>query len=264
MLDWLRADCLALEDWKQACLAPNVITEPVHKWVLSGKTVPQPASMNLNGLSLKDWLPAPRLRAWFRAFKDVNQQFLATMLARARAALSSFDEESLGQNGQHFMHADFESWFLAASELHIFDSPEMRFEPRHNDGGASVLHMGITLYGRRRVTFFEPISGSASGQEEEREVCFAQQPGSVYLGTVTGASHQVSHVVTRNPEEELRAHTVSVMLRTCLFPYNRARCQNTTPSPPEVFRALASSLTEHLVAHRLELPSLARVQAALE
>ena len=238
MIHWLQGH-LALEEWKRASLAPNVITEPVRKWVLSGKTVAEPASLLLNGLPLRDWLPAPRVRAWLRAFKDVNQDFLATMLARARAALSCFDDEALGQSGLHFMHSDFETWFLSASELHVFERPADCFEPRHNDGGASILHMGITLYGRRRVTFFSPDSESASGSSEEQEVRFEQQPGSVYLGTVTGASHQVSHVATRHPDEALRAHSVSIMMRTCLFPHNRSRCQNTTPNPQDVFCKLA-------------------------
>ena len=262
MLQWLQGDCDALEKWKTASLAPNVITEPVRKWVLSGKTVAQPASLLLNGLPLREFLPAPRVRAWLRAFKDMNQHFLASMLARARAALSEFDDEALGQNGLHFLDSDFEAWFLSASELHVFDRPADCFEPRHNDGGASILHMGITLYGRRRVTFFSPEG--ASSTSEEQEVRFEQQPGSVYLGIVTGASHQVSHVATRHPDETLRAHTVSIMMRTCLFPYNRSRCQNTTPSPQDVFRKLALCFTEHLASHRLELPTLARVQAVVE
>ena len=261
MLRWLQEDCHALEEWKGACLEPNVITTPVRKWVLSGKMVGQPSSLALNALPIRDWLPAPRLRAWLRAFKDANQQFLATLLARARAALSSFDEESLGQNGVHFMHADFEAWFLSAAELHMFHEPASCSEPRHEDGGASVLLMGITLFGRRRVTFFSPCA-SSNTQSGEREVRFEQQPGSVYLGTATGAHHQVSHVETRHPEEMLRAHSVSCILRTCLFPHNRARCMSTTPNPVAFFRELATGFTMHLSTERLVLPTLAQCQNA--
>ena len=157
MIEWLQADCDALEAWKEASLAQNVITEPVHKWVLSGKTVASPASAMLNGLPLRAWLPAPRVLAWLRAFKEVNQEFLVSLLARARGALCNFDEEGLGQNGMHFMHADFETWFLSAAEIHVFDRPAGCFEPRHNDGGASILHMGLTLFGRRCVTFFVSV-----------------------------------------------------------------------------------------------------------
>ena len=131
------------------------------------------------------------------------------------------------------------------------------------DGGASVLHMGVTLYGRRELTFFAPKPGDEGGLAPESEVKFSFVPGSVYLGTVTGAQHQVSHLGPRAMCEERGGHSVTCMIRTTLFPKFRSRVMNTTPSPPEFFRALAQSFTQSLQTQEWVLPSLDQCLAAL-
>jgi hypothetical protein len=55
--------------------------------------------------------------------------------------------------------------------------------------------------------------------------------------------------------------SVAIMLRTSLFPYNRARLRNTTPSPVPVFESLALSFRQALVSEAFVLPSYAQVMA---
>jgi hypothetical protein len=55
--------------------------------------------------------------------------------------------------------------------------------------------------------------------------------------------------------------SVAIMLRTSLFPYNRARLRNTTPSPVPVFESLALSFLHALAAESFVLPSYAQVMA---
>jgi hypothetical protein len=53
--------------------------------------------------------------------------------------------------------------------------------------------------------------------------------------------------------------SVSIMLRTALFPHNRARLMNTTPSPIPVFQALSTAFREVLASHRFVLPTMDEV-----
>ena len=88
----------------------------------------------------------------------------------------------------------------------------------------------------------------------------------MYFGNVTGAAHQVTHVAGSHPDELLRAHSLSCMLRTCLFPHNRARQLNGTPSPQPFFQALCASFTESLLSESFVLPTMemCRVEDGLQ
>ena len=63
-------------------------------------------------------------------------------------------------NVEHFLETPVTKWFLTCGELCIMEAgcseastKGLWEEPRHQDGGASVLHMGLTLFGRRDVVF---------------------------------------------------------------------------------------------------------------
>jgi hypothetical protein len=58
-----------------------------------------------------------------------------------------------------------------------------------------------------------------------------------------------------------RPASVSIMLRTALFPHNRARLMNSTPSPIPVFHALSTAFREVLASHRFVLPTMDEVVA---
>jgi hypothetical protein len=57
---------------------------------------------------------------------------------------------------------------------------------------------------------------------------------------------------------------VTVMMRTALFPFNRARLRNTTPSPQALFEVLARSFREVWASMEFRLPSLRECEAAHE
>ena len=185
VLDWLRKDASQLQEWKQK---PSL--QSGAKSILAGRMDENAASESLNGLSIRLLLPAPRLRAWLLAFRTLNAEPLKHMLAQAEAALKHFSEEELGLNGKHYLATPWESWFLTAGELHIFDNPGQLREERHKDGGASILHLNITLYGRRVLECFTNQSASEPASRKWDLV-----PGSVYLGILTGPEHQVLSLV---------------------------------------------------------------------
>ena len=182
-LEWLRRDASQLQAWKQK---PHL--HQGAKSIVAGRMADNTSSEYLNGLSIRLLLPAPRLRAWLLAFRRLNAEALKHMLAQTEAALRHLSEADLGMNGQHYLATDWESWFLTAGELHIFDNPGQLREARHKDGGASILHLNITLYGRRVLECF-------TNQSEASSQSWALAPGTVYLGTLTGPERQVLSIV---------------------------------------------------------------------
>ena len=130
-------------------------------------------------------------------------------------------------------------------------------EPEHTDGGASILHMGVTLYGSRRLRC---VQGDG-----EKDVEMLNQPGSVYLGPLTGPVHQVHHQLGLDGGalqiDGFGPCSITVMMRTALFPACQSRLKNTTPAPPPFFEILAQTFREGLVAGVWQLPSLAECEA---
>jgi hypothetical protein len=119
--------------------------------------------------------------------------------------------------------------------------------------------MGITYFGRGRIRFQQG--------GEDPDVYVENQPGTVYLGQLTGAEHQAYHKPTEDFEyinlPGLGLCSMSVMLRTSLFPYARSRLRNTTPSPPELFYGLAGVFCDSFSRHTLCLPSLSDCMTGL-
>ena len=174
VLAWLREDCVSLAKLKSLEKASQ--QPQFHKTIVPGKMVADPGSKSLNGNTIHEFLPLPRLRAWLQAWKEVNATALATLAAGIKIALGTLDEP-IGSNGTHAKDTDWTTWFLTAAELHIFDKPGTIEEPKHFDGGASVVHMGITLHGRRLLRLWTP-GGDASADHVEVQFL----PGSVFWG----------------------------------------------------------------------------------
>jgi hypothetical protein len=228
----------------------DVKTEEGRKFILAG-SLSQCSSSKMCALSVQAPLPLPRLVAWFAAFRAVNAQALAELNSAAKVAVRKLAVGDVAQNGDHFLQTDFDEWFLTCGELCITKAGDKTTglwrEPRHLDGGASVLHMGLTLFGRRDV-----ICEQGHGLPDVVIKCF---PGSIYMGGLTGPHHQVAHQQA-GPEELVDGMSVTVMMRTALFPHCRSRLRNTTPSPPILFQTLAASFRESLAVGSWVLPAI--------
>jgi hypothetical protein len=65
--------------------------------------------------------------------------------------------EDVPDNAEHFLSTPMKHWLLSCGELCVSNGSDKDFgfwsEPRHQDGGMSVLHMGLTLYGNRALVF---------------------------------------------------------------------------------------------------------------
>jgi hypothetical protein len=79
------------------------------------------------------------------------------------------------------------------------------------------------------------------------------------------SSGEVHHVTAEAGElrdfGSLGDCSVTVMMRTALFPFSRSRLRNTTPSPADVFQSLVLSFREALASERFVLPTYTQVMA---
>ena len=252
VLQWLQPDVFEVDALRRRSHSTDL--QDGLKTVLSGKLVEQPGSQTLNGLDIKEYLPCARVLAWVRAWKACNAGSLAQMMLNATHAVRLLGKStSLGLNANHFLECKPFSFCLVAGQVHIFKEPGEVQENMHHDGGASVLHMGITLFGRRRLRCWEDDS---DGEYQD----FPQVPGSVYLGTLTGPLHQVRHDLPRADCEVHRGHSVSIMLRTTLFPHSRARAMKHV-AEPQFLGCLSRAFAESLRDLPWSLPDLAQCLA---
>ena len=268
VLEWLRADD-ALQPGSSAFRAlgvdfqaarGNAKSEENRKFIMAG-ALSQCGTGKMCGLSLAEPLPLPRLQAWREAFLAVNAGTFEALEASAKAATRRLSPEDRGSNGDKFLELPFPQWFASCGEL-VFVEPGSEAEgfwaePEHQDGGASVMHMGVTLYGRRGLVCRQGLG--------RPDIYLANKPGTVYLGQLTGPWHQITHEACEDTDllevPGLGLCGVSIMMRTALFAFNRARLRNTTPSPLPFFEVLTRCFREGLAARPLRLPSLAECLA---
>ena len=255
VLEWLRldfCDTSALRKGSHKTEGPGGL-----KAVISGKTIQDPGCGCLNGLDTKSWLPTPHVLAWMRAWKTINGESLAKLTEAVRKSLRYAYGEGidLGENGDHFMRTPVWQWVFTVGQVHLFKAAGSLEEQPHFDGGASVLHMGMTFFGRRRVRMYE-------ADEKGPYSDALQLLGSVYVGVLTGAKHQVLHEQARHAEELQGDHAITAMMRCSLFPAPRSRLMAHVPFPSEMFMVLAESMAENLLDLSWRLPTLADCLAA--
>ena len=189
VLQWLRADFVGPDavqlDLDFSATRPDVKTEEGRKFIMAGRMTHDTASGGCCALSLAKLLPVPRLRAWFAAFKQANKVLLQPLSERLRAVVSALEPEGEDLNRIHFLQQPFGSWFCNAGELCISRAGGSWEEDLHQDGGASVVQIGITVYGRRRLTRRIPEGSPAE---------VLDYPGTVYIGGGSGPQHEGKHL----------------------------------------------------------------------
>ncbi len=100
----------------------------------------------------------------------VNRGALEAFRVAGKRRLYRLTEETRGKNGAQFMELKADEWFANCGELCIAVPKNADgsywAEPEHMDGGASVLHLGLTLWpearavqsGRRPARHLHPLS----------------------------------------------------------------------------------------------------------
>ena len=130
-----------------------------------------------------------------------------------------------------------------------------RQDERHFDDGASLFHLGITLFGRRRLDM--QLTDACNG--DAMSVLFT--PGNVYAGNLCAAEHQVRHESDDDRSEgyniDGHAMKVTAMLRTSLFAAGYGR----TMKSKLVYEKANGAVADHLRDQPLRMPSF---EACLE
>ena len=99
----------------------------------------------------------------------------------------SFDlhlHQDRGKNGSALLSETVEDWCLNRGVLQLM-APGVRDDPRHYDGGASLILATLTLWGHRSVKLHV--------KDPESEEIFNPKPGNFYVATMCAIEHQVSH-----------------------------------------------------------------------
>ena len=257
LLSWLRAD---ITDLGVMVAASHQRKEfPQHcakKFVISGKSVEDPGSTTMHLMPLREFLPLPRLVTWLDEWKHINAHRLHELDRHVKQVLAGLARDiDIGPNGRHFLETPISTWLFSAAQAHIFRHPAGLEEEAHFDGGASILHMGVTLYGRREVRCFFPLD-DVLHQQGPAPLSLHQVPGSVYFGLFTGCEHQVIHCQPRSHIEMLDAHSVSVLFRCTLFPHARCRGMKSNIAHSEVLLPLTECIRNSVSAGSWTMPSL--------
>ena len=126
----------------------------------------------------------------------------------------------------------------------------------HTDGGSSLLHAAVTLFGSRHLEV---------KLEDGSCISLPQRPGSSYIGNLCACSHNVVHnehatgcLGDGPPSEQVQ---VAIMLRSDAFRGARGRKREATPGPGELFRIVNTETAKHLSEQPLYLPDIAAIMA---
>ena len=186
------------------------------------------------------------------------------------------------KNGQPLLQEDFADNAFAYASIQLMQ-PGERDDGWHTDGGCSLLHASVTMFGTRSVELSQP------------QVTLDQEPGSFYVGNLSALEHNVRHheeckhtfdgaAVTAkgdgkdlasaatakgDAEDPAPAETakgdqrlqIAVMIRSDVFRNCRARKINSTPGPVELFRVVNCIVAQHLADVPVALPDLTEVLA---
>ena len=227
---------------------------------LRGKTSAGSRQLRMH---LQRALPLLRLQTWRMAFLHVNSAAFATLLNAAKTAVRKLGKEVHGLIGQQFLDLDFPQWFASCADL-IFVEPgnnqETGFwaESEHEELGNSVLCLGVTLYGRQTLACSQDFGPP--------DVSVLNEPGTVFLGQLTGPRHTITHESAEEGDllevPGIGLFGVNVIARTSLYVFDDAICgQPSSAEAAAVFAALARTIREAFAVLTLRLPTLEECQA---
>ena len=143
----------------------------------------------------------------------------------------------IGDNGADFLRDSlFETAFCYGVPQKI--RPSDRDDDLHYDGGASLLHMCISIWGRRGLKCY--FAGT-----DRSDRWYEQKPGCVYIGNLCTVQHQVKHYSAEEAgplykppkriKRDAKGLLITVMLRSDFFRGCQSRQKQNPPTPQDVF-----------------------------
>ena len=209
-----------------------------------------PKCLSLN--SDRDLKPIPprRLRQFGKALRRRAQLWLKKLSKKIHKALSAEVPARDLANGRPFLDEDFADNALVYASAQIL-KVGARDDGWHTDGGASLLHAGLTVFGSRYLDV-------DVGQGRESCISLPQEPGSFYIGNLCALDHDARHV--ENPAgcwgdgpDRLQ---IAVMFRSDVFRESRFRRK---PGESELFDVVNEVTATHLAEKPFFLPDLSEV-----
>ena len=232
-------------------------------------------------------VPSKRLAAFVRALRKKWRPWLQQLGGKMREAVRAdgMPQEIYEKNGKPILQEDFADNAFVYASIQLMQ-PGARDDGWHTDGGCSLLHASVTIFGTRSVEV------KVEGQPQ---VTLVQEPGSFYVGNLAALEHNVRHHVeckhtfdgaaatakvdrknlvsaaSENGDAENAASAataegdqrlqIAVMMRCDVFRELRARKKNSTPGPAEFFRVVNYAAAQHLAGVPVALPDLTEVLA---
>lgn len=248
-----------------------------------------PKCRSLNSDTNLQLIPSERMAAFVRALRKKWRLWLQQLGGKMRVAVRAdgMPQEIYEKNGQPILQEDFADNAFAYASIQLM-KPGVRNDGWHTDGGCSLLHASVTIFGTRSVEL------KVEGQPQ---VTLEQEPGSFYVGNLAALEHNVRHHVECNHTFDAAAATakvdrkdfasaasakgdaeiassagtaegdqrlqIAVMIRCDVFRNLRARKKNSTPGPSEFFHVVNEAAAQHLADVPVALPDLTEVLAEM-
>ena len=209
-------------------------------------------------------IPSERFSAFVRALKRKWRPWLQQLGDKMRTAVADdrMPQDLIAKNGTPIMEEDFADNAFAYASIQLMQ-PGERDDGWHTDGGCSLLHAAVTLFGTRAV--------QVKTEDKTDIVTLEQEPGCFYVGTLAALDHNVHHHASDDckdtfqtkheleQEVEDRRLQIAVMIRSDVFREFRARRIGATPGPAEFFHVVNHAVAEHLAHVPVKLPDLTEV-----
>ena len=219
-----------------------------------------PDSKVIAGLPAREVFGALRVVDFARAFMQLNNTWFREVTRKIQEKLVRMPVSIIGNNGADFLSDCMSKTAFCYAVVQIMRAGE-RYDPKHYDGGASLLHMGLSVWGRRTLNCFF----------QDETVSIEQSPGSIYIGNLVTVEHQVKHYAAAEaaplyqPEGRLKKDSkgllVTVMFRSDVFRHARSRQMKLPPSPADVFQVVNAIVAEQLANFPLRVPRWEEVVA---
>ena len=214
-----------------------------------GDTAPNTAV--INQMPANTPCRSERVRFFMLEFFHCNTGWMDRLTERVRAALRGFPKEFLGKNGEDFFSDSFCDTALRYAVIQVM-SPGPRTDPVHYDGGASLLHMGLTIFGARRLVCHFGAEGART---------FRQRAGSIYVGNMCAIEHHVEHEPASAEclGSGEQAVEITIMFRSDVFRHGQACKKKDKPTPVDLFDIVNTVVASHLSSDHMVLPEFANV-----
>ena len=259
LLSWLQAEPF-LDTFVKKSIAnkfrggPQPGLKAESSWYARGK---RPRTPVINKQDASKPCPGDRLARFVQEFCRCNREWLVTLTAKVMSVLRGYPDHFLGANGVFLKETCFFDVAWEYLSLQVMLAGTRRDEP-HYDGGASLLHVGFTLFGWRVLECWD-----AQGSVQRIQ----QKPGTMYMGNMCAMRHEVVHS-KKSPDlykgPDGRYYEIALMLRSDVFPASRARKMAGRPTPKDAYDVINAVVAQHIATELLILPSFAAVVGGAE